>query len=67
MDITTIIFSTFFGAIGLGYIVYGRKEQKGLPLLAGVGLSVFPFFISNLLLVILIGAGLILLPWFIES
>jgi hypothetical protein len=67
MNSTTLILSIFFGAFGFGYIVYGRKQQKGIPLLVGVALCAFPFFVSNVVLAIVIGAILIFLPWFIKS
>ncbi len=66
MDAGTIILSIIFGAVGTGYIVYGRKQQKGLPLLVGVALLVFPYFVSNLLGGFLLGCGLCVLPFFID-
>lgn len=55
-----------FGSIGLGYIVYGRKQTDGVALLAGVGLCVFPYFTDNLWLSILVGGLLVLLPWVVR-
>ena len=37
---TTLIFSILFGSIGMGYFVYGKKQQAALPLSPA---SVFAF------------------------
>lgn len=44
---TTIMFSFIFGSIGVGYFIYGKRQSEMVPLLAGIGLCVFPYFISN--------------------
>jgi hypothetical protein len=33
---TAIMFGMLFGAIGFGYIIYGRKQRRGIALLSGV-------------------------------
>ncbi len=60
---TTLIFSILFGSIGMGYYVYGKKQQAALPLLAGIVLCVFPYFVSNVYIMVLVGIVLTVLPW----
>ena len=60
---TTLIFSILFGSIGMGYFVYGKKQQAALPLLAGIVLCIFPYFVSNVYIVVLVGVVLTVLPW----
>ena len=55
-----------FGSIGLGFFVYGKKQKVITPLLCGMGLMVFPFFGSNLTIMMLFGLVLIALPYFIK-
>lgn len=62
---TTLIFSILFGSIGMGYFVYGKKQQAMVLLIAGVVLCVFPYFVSNLYLMLLVGIVLTVLPWVI--
>ncbi|MCZ6625627.1 MAG: hypothetical protein O7B35_15595 [Deltaproteobacteria bacterium] len=62
----TIIWGMLFGAIGLGFFVYGKKQKRVAPLMAGIALLVFPYFISNVYLVVIIGVLLIALPYFIR-
>jgi hypothetical protein len=63
---TTLLFSVLFGAIGFAYFVYGKKQRELIPALAGIGLCVFPYFISNTWTMVLIGAALTVAPWLIR-
>jgi hypothetical protein len=62
---TTLIFSILFGSVGMGYFVYGKKQQAALPLLTGIVLCVFPYFVSNVYVMVLVGIILTVLPWVI--
>jgi hypothetical protein len=55
-----------FGSIGLGFFVYGKKQKAVIPLLSGIVLIVFPYFISNIYILVLAGIVLIALPFFIR-
>lgn len=67
MDAVLIFTGLIFGSIGMGYIVYGRKQANMIGLLAGVGLCIFPYFISSVWISITLGAGLVLLPFMIRT
>lgn len=51
------------GIIGLAYFVYGKKQSKPVPLLAGLALMVYPYFFDSLRWTIIIGVGLVALPF----
>ncbi len=53
--------------IGMGYIVYGRKQKRGIALVSGFALCAFPYFVSNIFLVIAIGIVLMAVPYFIKD
>jgi hypothetical protein len=55
-----------YGSIGMGYFVYGKRQQRVVALLSGVGLMVFPYFVSNVWLSIALGMALMTLPFFIQ-
>ena len=55
-----------FGAIGLGYFVYGRKQKRAMPWVSGIGLMVFPYFVSGTFTMIAVGAILVALPYFVR-
>jgi hypothetical protein len=56
----------FFGSIGLGFFIYGRKQRAVVPLLCGLTLMVFPYFVSNVLLLVGIGVVLAAIPYFLR-
>jgi len=56
---TNIFFWGFiFGVIGFGYLTYGVKQRKGIPLISGVS-----YFVSNLILMFFLGAVFMALPY----
>jgi len=61
-----IIWGVIFGSIGLGFFIYGKKQQVAMPMICGLGLMVYPYFVSNTLLLVLLGLMLCALPYFIR-
>jgi hypothetical protein len=55
-----------FGSIGLGFFIYGTKQKAVVPLVCGVALMVFPYFVSNAILLVGIGALLVAIPYFLR-
>ncbi|MCP5160803.1 MAG: hypothetical protein H6999_08100 [Hahellaceae bacterium] len=66
MDMTSILWSLLFGSIGIGYYIYGKRQSQVVVKYTGVSLMVYPYFVSNNTLLVLIGIGLLLLPRFIK-
>ena len=65
-SVSTLMWGIIFGSIGLGFFVYGKKQKAIIPILSGIGLMVFPYFISNIYIMILSGIVLVALPYFIR-
>lgn len=61
----TLIASIFLGIIGSGYFMYGKKAQRPVPLVSGVLLCVFPYFIDSFLWTMVIGVALLAAPFVI--
>lgn len=53
-----------FGSIGLGFFIYGKRQRLVVPLLCGLALMIFPYFVSSTILLVLVGAALVALPYF---
>ncbi|MBI3130655.1 MAG: hypothetical protein HYZ13_04800 [Acidobacteria bacterium] len=66
MESSTIIWGILFGSIGTGFFIYGKKQQKIVPLLCGVALMVFPYFVEGALLTVLVGIALMAVPAFVR-
>ena len=56
-----------FGSIGVGYFIYGRKQRAAVPLVSGLALMVFPYFVSNVWLLVGVGVVLAAAPYFLRS
>ena len=65
-DTASIMWGVLLGSIGMGYLIYGRKQRRGIALLSGIALCVFPYFVSNVFLMILIAIILMALPYFLR-
>jgi len=62
-----LLWGLLFGSIGLGFFVYGKKQKAAVPLLCGLVLMVFPYFVSNVILLVAIGITLIAVPYFVRA
>ena len=64
---TSILWWGFlFGSIGFGFFLYGRKQRAIVPLVCGIALMAFPYFVSGTAWLLLIGAALIAIPYFVR-
>ena len=63
---SSLMLGVVFGSVGLGYFIYGKKQGAIIPLVSGIGLMVFPYFVTNLYLFLLAGIALMVLPYFIR-
>ena len=50
--------SLLFGVIGMAAVIYGKKSAEWKPMLIGVGLMTFPYFVSQVWLLYAISCGL---------
>ncbi len=53
------------GSIGLGFVIYGRRQRAVMPLLCGLALIVFPYLVPNQILLVVVGVALITIPYFL--
>jgi hypothetical protein len=67
MDSSLLMASLVFGMIGMGMFMYGKKAGRPVPLAAGMGLMVLPYFITHLLIMVLVCSALTAVPWFLRD
>ncbi|NOZ38751.1 MAG: hypothetical protein GXP24_00820 [Planctomycetes bacterium] len=67
MDTSSLLWGILFSSVGLGFFIYGKKQGVPVPLACGLGLMVLPYLISNLLLLIVVGVGLMAVPYFYRA
>ncbi|MCH7421234.1 hypothetical protein ACE02D_15465 [Shewanella bicestrii] len=61
-----LLWSLVFGLFGLGFFTYGKRQAAPIPLAVGLTLMIYPYFVTNLALLIAIGIALIALPYFVR-
>jgi predicted membrane protein len=62
MNESWIIWGLLFGSIGLGFFIYGRKQRAVVPFVCGLALMIFPYFVSNTIVLVAIGIVFIIVP-----
>ncbi|ABI71795.1 hypothetical protein [Shewanella frigidimarina] len=60
------MWSVLFGAIGMGYFVYGKRQRAIVPLCVGMALIVFPYFVASVTTLLIMGIILVAIPYFIR-
>ena len=63
-DSSLLLWGLIFGAVGFAFFSYGRKQKSGVPLATGIALMVFPYFVSDVTVLVIVGCALIALPYF---
>jgi hypothetical protein len=54
----SIFAAILFGAIGMGAFVWGKRTGRGLPMIIGAALMIYPYFISETWILFSVGAVL---------
>lgn len=47
--------------------MYGKKQNSAVPLVCGLVLMVYPYFITNTVLLVAIGVVLMAVPYFVRK
>ncbi|HLI19099.1 MAG TPA: hypothetical protein VKV22_12625 [Rhodanobacteraceae bacterium] len=62
----TLFCGMLFGAIGVGYFVYGKRQAAIMPLVCGIALVAYPWFVASVPWLIVIGLILMAVPFFVR-
>jgi hypothetical protein len=46
-DSSTLIASLIWGAVGMGFFIYGRKQQEWIPCLGGIAIIAVSYFVMD--------------------
>lgn len=66
MDTANLVWGMLFGAIGSGYLIYGVRQRALVPALVGVLLGLFTWFVDSAWLTVVVGVGLMAVPYFVR-
>ena len=67
MDVGVLLWGLLFSSIGLGFFLYGKKQRAVVPLVCGLALMIYPYFIPNVIALVAIGLALTAVPYFFRS
>ena len=63
----TLFVGLLAGIVGMAYFVYGKRQQRAVFLLAGVGLCVYPYLVSGATLLVVVGLLLAAAPFLLRQ
>ena len=66
MDQALLLWGLLFSAIGMGFFLYGRKQKRAVPLVCGIVLMVYPYFVPSTIWLVVIGVVLCAVPYFVR-
>ena len=66
MNEAALLWGVLFSSIGIGYFIYGRRQDKTIPLLSGMALMIYPYFMPNSLALVVIGIIFTAVPYFLR-
>jgi hypothetical protein len=64
LSTSSLVWGLLFGSVG--FFMYGKKQKAVVPLVCGLVLMVFPYFISNTVLLVIVGVALMAIPYFVR-
>lgn len=64
---SALLWGVLFSSIGAGFCIYAARQKAPIPLLCGAALMIFPYFVSNVILLIALGIALCAIPAFFRD
>jgi hypothetical protein len=52
--------------VGVGYVMFGRRQSKLVPVIVGVVLCIYPYFVDDWVWLTVIGVPLLVAPFVID-
>jgi hypothetical protein len=66
VDVGVLLWGLLFSSIGVGFFLYGKKQRAVVPLVCGLVLMIYPYFVPNVMVLVAIGVVLIAVPYFFK-
>jgi len=59
-----LLWGLLFSSVGVGFFLYGKRQRSIVPLVCGLALVIYPYFVDNVFAIVAIGIGLTSIPYF---
>lgn len=66
LDESLLLWGMLFGSVGFGYFLYGKRQKAVVPMVCGIVLMVFPYFVEGTIPLVAMGIGLSVIPYFVR-
>ena len=66
MSTATILWSTLFGSIGVGYCIYGKRQNRLVPWVSGLALMGVPYIVDGTFAMVALSVAFMALPYFVQ-
>ena len=66
MSTSSLLWGLLFSSIGVGFFLYGKKQRAIVPLVCGLALMIFPYFVASNMVLVAIGVALVVIPYFVR-
>lgn len=66
VETSTLLWGLLFSSIGLGFFLYGKKQRTVVPLVCGLALMIYPYFVGSRLVLVAVGVVLVAIPYFVR-
>jgi hypothetical protein len=63
-ETTALMFSILFVPMGMGFLLYGKKQRRAVPLLVGVGFMVLPNVVPSISLLLMLSIVLLMIVYY---
>ncbi len=63
---STLLIGMLAGVFGMAYFAYGKRQSKLVPMVAGVILCIYPYFIESVVWMSIVGVVLLAAPFMID-
>jgi predicted membrane protein len=67
MNTALLFWGLLFSSAGLGFFIYGKRQKAAVPMICGLVLMIFPYFVSNTFVLVAIGVALMAIPYFVGT
>ena len=65
-DTASVLWGLLFGSVGLGFLIYGKRQKQVVPFACGLALMILPYFVASSLLLVALGIALVTVPYFLR-
>jgi hypothetical protein len=64
MTVGLLLWSVLFSSVGLGFVLFGKQQRAAVPLICGMILMIYPYFVHSVVVLVVVGIAVSAVPYF---